>query len=185
MKTSKESLRGLSVQQLEGKLMDAKARFAEASTQLSAARQSQILKTKQIKGKASARKKELISQILELERQTARVEAQRSKITIGENIKFNIDISKAAKKVAMRAVELKTTGTYQTPLTGYEKVLEWCMDMGVDRETFYELLKIYSIEELSNMSGDDFYDEVNSIMRSEEIQRRIDDESAESRTITF
>lgn len=185
MKTSKESLRGLSVQQLEGRLMDAKARFAEASTQLSAARQSQILKTKQVKGKASARKRELISQILELERQTARVEAQRSKITVGENIKFNIEVSKAAAKVRIRAVELKTTGAYKTQLTDYERILSMAADMGADKETFDALLENFTLKELQAMSGDDFYDEVNSIMRSEEIQSRMKDERPTIASITF
>lgn len=157
---SKESLRGLSVNQLRGKLAEAKAKFAQNATGLSEERQAQILKTKQVRGKAANKKRELISQIMNIERQTAKVEAQRSKIVIGERIQFDIKITNARKKVRMRAVELKTTGSYQTKLSDYEKVLAWCRDMGVDKDTFDKLLETYTLEDLANMSGDEFYDEV-------------------------
>ena len=46
---SKESLSKMSIAQLEGKLMEAKEQFKAASTNLSEARQNQILKGKTIK----------------------------------------------------------------------------------------------------------------------------------------
>ena len=162
MRLTKETLSKMTVAQLEGKLMEAKSNFAQASTQLSAARQAQILKTKQIRGNASKRKKELISQILGLQRQTERVIVQREKITIGENIKFSAETLKAVAKVKIRAVELKETGTYKTSLSNYEKVLSLAYSMGVDKEVFDALLANYTIEELASMTGDEFYDQVKS-----------------------
>ena len=67
---SKESLSKLSIAELEGKLMQAKEDFKAASTALSEARQKQILKTKSIRGKAAKRKRELIAQIMRLNRAT-------------------------------------------------------------------------------------------------------------------
>ncbi len=163
MTVSRESLKKMSLEQLEGRLSEAKAKFVEASTQLSEARQAQILKTKQIKGKAAKRKKELIAQIVELEKQTAKVQAQTRKVAKGEQLKFEAQTSKASAKVRQRAQELKQTGSYRTSLSDYEKILSWCRDMGVDKDTLEELLNTYSLKELAHMSGDDFYDEVQSI----------------------
>lgn len=160
---SKESLMGMNVNQLKGKLAEAKAKFAQNATGLSEERQAQILKTKQIRGNAANKKRELISQIMRIERQTAKVEAQRNKITVGENIKFDIEVSKAAEKVRARKIELKTTGTYQTSISGYERILSMAYDMDVDKETFDALLENFTLEELEAMSGDDFYDEIKSI----------------------
>lgn len=56
MNLTKETLMRLNVEQLEGKLSEAKAKFAEAATNLSIERQKQLLKTKAIKGKTSQRK---------------------------------------------------------------------------------------------------------------------------------
>ena len=53
---SKESLSKMSIAELEGKLMQAKEDFKAASTTLSEERQKQILKTKNIRGKAAKRR---------------------------------------------------------------------------------------------------------------------------------
>ena len=57
--------------------------------------------------------------------------------------------------------------------------------MGVDGETFNQLLEEYTIEELANMSGDDFYDEVIAVVRSAEIQERLDWEAPTVESIMF
>lgn len=185
MRLSKDSLSKMSISELEGKLIEVKANYQNAAKKLSTARQNQVLKMKAVKGKASKRKRELISQILELERQTAKVEVKTAKINFGINTKFSSEIAKAAQKVITRRNELKRTGTYQTSLSDYEKVLAWCHDMGVDGETFNQLLEEYTIEELANMSGDDFYDEVIAVVRSAEIQERLDWEAPTVESIMF
>ena len=45
-------------------------------------------------------------------------------------------------------------------MTDMEKIYAWCEDMDVSEEVLERLLEMYSVEDLSNMSGDDFYDEV-------------------------
>lgn len=182
---SKESLKGLSVNQLRGKLAEAKAKFAQNAIGLSEERQAQILKTKQIRGNAANQKRELISQIMNLERQTAKVETQRGKIDVGEDIKFNIKVSNAVEKVNIRKIELKTIGSYQTALSDEERLYALCNDMQVSRETFNELLKNYTLEELANMSGDDIYDEVTLIARSEEIEERARERRAPGDNVMF
>lgn len=67
---SKESLSKMSIAELEGKLMQAKEDFKAASTTLSEERQKQILKTKNIRGKAAKRKQELIAQIMKINKAT-------------------------------------------------------------------------------------------------------------------
>lgn len=166
MRLSKESLSKMSLQQLEGKLSEVKSQFAEASTRLSAARQNQILKMRAVKGKAAQRKKELISQILSIQKQTQKVEAQTAQIEVGIRFKFDALKSAAAAKVSARRGELKTQGRYITSLSNYEKVLAWCSDMGVEKEELDLLLEIYTMDQLADMSGDDFYDEVRSAVHA-------------------
>ena len=45
-------------------------------------------------------------------------------------------------------------------MTDMEKIYAWCEDMDVSEEVLERLLELYSVEDLANMSGDDFYDEV-------------------------
>lgn len=157
---SKESLSKLSIAELEGKLMQAKEDFKAASTALSEARQKQILKTKSIRGKAAKRKRELIAQIMRLNRATQKVHAQVERIQFGNTQKFEAKKWRAAQKVKARKEELKRTGAYETVMTDMEKIYAWCEDMDVSEEILEKLLEPYSIEDLINMTGDEFYDEV-------------------------
>ena len=157
---SKESLSKMSIAELEGKLMQAKEDFKAASTTLSEARQKQILKTKNIRGKAAKRKQELIAQIMKINKATQKVHAQIEKIQYGRVQEFEARKWGAAQKARMRKQELKATGTYQTSMSDMEKIYAWCEDMNVSEEVLKKLLEMYSVEELANMSGDDFYDEV-------------------------
>lgn len=157
---SKESLSKMSIAELEGKLMQAKEDFKAASTTLSEERQKQILKTKNIRGKAAKRKQELIAQIMKINKATQKVHAQIERIQYGKVQEFEAKKWGAAQKAKMRKQELKNTGTYQTPMSDMEKIYAWCEDMDVSEEVLEKLLEMYSAEELANMSGDDFYDEV-------------------------
>lgn len=157
---SKESLSKLSIAELEGKLMQAKEEFKAASTTLSEARQKQILKTKSVRGKAAKRKRELIAQIMRLNRAIQKVHAQIERIQLGNIKEFEAKKWSASQKAKARKQELKQTGTYKTSMTDMEKIYAWCEDMDVSEEVLERLLELYSVEDLANMSGDDFYDEV-------------------------
>ena len=157
---SKESLSKMSIAELEGKLMQAKEDFKAASTTLSEERQKQILKTKNIRGKAAKRKQELIAQIMKINKATQKVHSQIERIQYGKVQEFEARKWGAAQKAKMRKQELKNTGTYQTSMSDMEKIYAWCEDMDVSEEVLEKLLEMYSVEELANMSGDDFYDEV-------------------------
>lgn len=157
---SKESLSKMSIAELEGKLMQAKEDFKAASTTLSEERQKQILKTKNIRGKAAKRKQELIAQIMKINKATQKVHAQIERIQYGRVQEFEARKWGAAQKAKMRKQELKTTGAYQTSMSDMEKIYAWCEDMDVSEEVLEKLLEMYTVEELANMSGDDFYDEV-------------------------
>lgn len=157
---SKESLSKLSIIELEGKLMQAKEDFKVASTALSEARQKQILKTKNVRGKAAERKRELIAQIMRLNRATQKVHAQVERIKFGNVQEFEAKKWSASQKARVRKQELKQTGTYKTSMTDMERIYAWCEDMHISEEVLERLLELYSVEELANMSGDDFYDEV-------------------------
>lgn len=157
---SKESLSKMSIAELEGKLMQAKEDFKAASTTLSEERQKQILKTKNIRGKAAKRKQELIAQIMKINKATQKVHAQIERIQYGRVQEFEARKWGAAQKAKMRKQELKNTGTYQTSMSDMEKIYAWCEDMDVSEEVLEKLLEMYTVEELANMSGDDFYDEV-------------------------
>lgn len=155
---SKESLSKMSIQQLEGALMQAKEDFKAASTALSEARQNQLLKTKALRGKASKRKQELIAQIMRINKATQRVHAQIERISYGKMQKFEAMKWSASQKIKQRKQELKAYGTYRTAITDEEKVLAWCSDMDISEETLEILLEQYTMQDLANMSGDEFYD---------------------------
>lgn len=157
---SKESLSKMSIAELEGKLMQAKEDFKAASTTLSEERQKQILKTKNIRGKAAKRKQELIAQIMKINKATQKVHSQIERIQYGRVQEFEARKWGAAQKARMRKQELKNTGAYQTSMSDMEKIYAWCEDMDVSEEVLEKLLEMYTVEELANMSGDDFYDEV-------------------------
>ena len=140
--------------------MQAKEDFKAASTALSEARQKQILKTKSVRGKAAKRKRELIAQIMRLNRATQKVHAQVERIQFGNVQEFEAKKWSASQKARARKQELKQTGTYKTSMTDMEKIYAWCEDMDVSEEVLERLLEMYSVEDLANMSGDDFYDEV-------------------------
>ena len=160
MTLNKESLSKMSITQLEGKLMEAKEQFKAASINLSEARQNQILKGKEIRGKANKRKAELIAQIMKINRATQKVNAQIAQIKFGSKMEFQAKKSAASKKVDMRRSELKSTGSYQTSLTNRELVYYWCDCMGFDEEDLEKLLQYYTFDELAEMSGDEFYDQM-------------------------
>ena len=157
---SKESLSKMSIAQLEGKLMEAKEQFKAASTNLSEARQNQILKGKTIRGNANKRKAELIAQIMKINRATQKVNAQITQINVGAKMAFQAKINTARKKVDARRRELKATGSYQTSLSNKELVYHWCDCMGFDEEDLEKLLEYYTFDELAEMSGDEFYDQM-------------------------
>lgn len=58
---NKEILSKMSVEQLESLLAEAKQEFRTAAANLNKARQDQLLKSKQVRGKTSKRKQALIS----------------------------------------------------------------------------------------------------------------------------
>lgn len=138
--------------------MQAKEDFKAASASLSEARQSQLLKSKALKGKASKRKQELIAQIMKINKATQRVHAQIERISYGKMQKFEAMKWSASQKVKQRKLELKSSGVYKTAITDEEKVLAWCADMDISQETLNALLELYTMQDLANMSGDEFYD---------------------------
>lgn len=157
---SKESLSKLSIAELEGKLTEVKQEFTKKSSILTEARQKQILKNKAIRGGSAKRRQELIRQILQMQKQINKVDAKIASIKVGVMRNFEAAVSQASQKVTKRRLELKQSGSYKTGLTNYEKVLAWCGDMGYDQEDLEMMLEFYTIEELAEMSGDEFYDEV-------------------------
>lgn len=185
MRITKEALSKMSISQLEGKLSESKAKFAEAATSLSAERQSQMLKARVIRGKAAQRRKELVSQILNIENSIEKIYAQ-TRITIaGSELKFNIKKAAASAKVELRRSELRNFGTYQTSLTDYEKILAWCDDMGIDEQTLNQLLNNYSLTDLAAMSGDEFYDQITTIEVPQQYNLEIRDSQPDLDTIMF
>lgn len=155
---NKESLKKLTIQELEGTLMQAKEDFKAASTGLSEVRQNQLLKTKALRGKASKRKQELIAQIIKINKATQKVHTQIERISYRKMQKFEAMKWSASQKGKQRRRELKIYGTYKTSMTDEDSVLVWCYDMGISEETLEILLKQYTMNDLANMSGDEFYD---------------------------
>lgn len=90
---NKESLRKLTIQELEGQLIAVKEQFRNASSNLAIERQQQLAKTKVIRGGGKKRKKELIEQILKIQRETQRVEAKIEQIKIRNSMTFNSKIN--------------------------------------------------------------------------------------------
>ena len=170
MTLSRESLRKMSMSQLEGKLAEVKAKYSEASTNLAVAKEAQILKTKVIRGKGNKRKREMIAQILKINRETQKINAKIQQISLGNEIKFAKVKAAARQKASLRTKELRETGTYKTSMSNTEKVYAWCYDMDVSQEELDILLEMYTMEDLAMMSGDDFYDEVKK-SRQEHYQR--------------
>ena len=97
---------------------------------------------------------------MKINKATQKVHAQIERIQYGKVQEFEARKWGAAQKAKMRKQELKATGSYQTSMTDMEKIYAWCEDMDVSEEVLEKLLEMYSVEELANMSGDDFYDEV-------------------------
>lgn len=82
---NKESLRKLTIQELEGQLMEAKENFRQASSTLAIERQKQLAKMKVVRGKGNKRKQELIEQILKIQKETRRVQTKIQEIEIKNN----------------------------------------------------------------------------------------------------
>lgn len=160
MRLDKETLSRMSISQLEGKLAEVKSEFSAKSTQLSQARQAQLTKYKKTRGGASARKQNLINQIIKIQKATSKVEGQILKIRYASEKVFNLEVVKATSKYRQRQEELKVFGTYKTVMSNYEKVLYWCECMNYTSEDLDKVLELYTIDELAEMSGDEFYDEV-------------------------
>lgn len=163
---SKESLSKMSIRELEGRLMQAKEDFKASSAILSKERQKQILKTKAIRGNNLKRKQELIRQIMKINKATAKVQSQIIKIKVGNQQSFAQKTLNASVKMQKRKEELKKFGTYQTSITDEERVLAYCRDMGYTEEDLQKALEYYTIEELADMPGQEFYDEVHEAKRA-------------------
>lgn len=88
---SKEGLRKLNLQELEGQLVEIKSTYRQVSSQLAVERQMQLAKTKKIRGKANKRKQELIEQILKIQKETQRVQAKIQQIKTQSNMPINPD----------------------------------------------------------------------------------------------
>ena len=82
---NKESLRKLSIQELEGQLMEVKENFRQASSTLAIERQKQLAKMKIVRGKGNKRKQQLIEQILKIQKETRKIQAKIQAIEIKNN----------------------------------------------------------------------------------------------------
>lgn len=151
----------MSVGQLKGKLIEVKNEFREAAADVyTPERQEQILKGKEIRGSVKQQKQSLISQINKISAATNKVGSVDFVNNYQANVQFSKDVAAAAIKVKKRRMELLRNGIYETYLSAKEKVYYWCDCMGFSRNDLTLLLSIYTFEELSEMSGDEFYDEM-------------------------
>lgn len=107
---SKEGLKKLNIQELEGQLREVKSEFRKASQQLSIERQMQLAKTKAIKGKGSKRKKELIEQILKMQRETQRVNAKIAQIKLQAEMPAKVSFSAGKIKIKSPSIRDKVEG---------------------------------------------------------------------------
>lgn len=151
----------MSVAQLKGKLVEVKSEFKEAAAGVYAPeRQKQILKGKEIRGSIKQQKQSLISQINKISAATNKVGSVSFVNNYQADVQFSKDVAAAVKKIEQRRMELLRKGIYETHLNAKERVYYWCDCMGFSRNDLTLLLSVYTFEELSEMSGDEFYDEM-------------------------
>lgn len=151
----------MSVAQLKGKLIKVKDEFKEAAAGVyTPERQEQILKGKEVRGNVKQQKQSLISQINKISAATNKVGSVDFANNYQADVQFSKDTAVAKIKVKKRRIELLKEGIYETYLSEKEKVYYWCLCMGYSRSDLTLLSNFYTFEELSEMSGDEFYDEM-------------------------
>lgn len=151
----------MSVAQLKGKLVEVKSEFKEAAAGVyTPERQKQILKGKELRGGVKQQKQSLISQINKISAATNKVGSVSFVNNYQADVQFSKDVAAAVKKIEQRRMELLRKGVYETHLNAKERVYYWCDCMGFSRNDLTLLLSVYTFEELSEMSGDEFYDEM-------------------------
>lgn len=151
----------MSVAQLKGKLVEVKSEFKEAAAGVyTPERQKQILKGKELRGGVKQQKQSLISQINKISAATSKVGSVSFVNNYQADVQFSKDVAAAVKKIEQRRMELLRKGVYETHLNAKERVYYWCDCMGFSRNDLTLLLSVYTFEELSEMSGDEFYDEM-------------------------
>lgn len=151
----------MSVAQLKGKLVEVKSEFKEAAAGVyTPERQKQILKGKEIRGSIKQQKQSLTSQINKISAATNKVGSVSFVNNYQADVQFSKDVAAAVKKIEQRRMELLRKGVYETHLNAKERVYYWCDCMGFSRNDLTLLLSVYTFEELSEMSGDEFYDEM-------------------------
>lgn len=157
----------MSVAQLKGKLIEVKNEFKEAAAGVyTPERQEQILKGKGVRGSVKQQKQSLISQINKISAATNKVGSVSFVNNYQADVQFSKDVAAAVNKIEQRRMELLRKGIYETHLSAKEKVYYWCDRMGFSRSDLALLLSVYTFEELSEMSGDEFYDEMQDVKLS-------------------
>lgn len=157
----------MSIAQLKGKLIEVKNEFKEAAAGVyTPERQEQILKGKGIRGGVKQQKQSLISQINKISAATNKVGSVNFVNNYQADVQFSKDVAAAVNKIEQRRMELLRKGIYETHLSAKEKVYYWCDCMGFSRSDLALLLSVYTFEELSEMSGDEFYDEMQDVKLS-------------------
>ena len=121
---SKESLKRLTIQELEGQLVQVKATFRETSSLLAIERQQQLAKAKQIKGKSNKRKKQLIEQILKIQKETQRVQAKIEQINMQSKIRLDMS-SPAIKPLSIDTGKIKVRSTKPQREEGMNNAEMW------------------------------------------------------------
>lgn len=94
---NKESLKRLTIEELRGQLVAVKESYRAAASELAVERQAQLAKAKAIKGKGAKQKRELIEQILKMERETQRVRAKINQIKMQSNLPYNPSYTQVGK----------------------------------------------------------------------------------------
>lgn len=94
---NKESLKKLTIEELRGQLVVAKENYRAAASELAIERQKQLAKAKAIKGKGAKQKKELIEQILKMERETQRVRAKINQIQMQADMPYRPSYTQVGK----------------------------------------------------------------------------------------
>lgn len=179
----------MSVAQLKGKLIEVKNEFKEAAAGVyTPERQEQILKGKGVRGSVKQQKQSLISQINKISAATNKVGSVDFVNNYQADVQFSKDVAATVNKIEQRRMELLRKGIYETPLSAKEKVYFWCDRMGFSRSDLTLLLSVYTFEELSEMSGDEFYDEMQDVKLSYKLgedtvlKEQVDEEAIKAAT---
>lgn len=185
----KENLNKMSIEQLRGKLAEVKSEFKRTAAEAyTPERQEQILKGKAIKGNTKKQKQTLVSQINKISAAISKVSSINFTNDYHADTQFAKDVEKALKKVEQRRMELLKNGIYETHLNAKEKVYYWCDCMNFSRSDLRVLLSVYTFEELAEMSGDEFYDEMLDVKLSYKLgedtvlEEQVDEEAIRAAT---